>query len=86
MFVILRIILIAALFYLIFWVIRGLLKPKPAPGQLQGDERELVRDALTGVYFNKNKAVTITTQGQTLYFLSADNRDAWLRRDANSRS
>jgi hypothetical protein len=75
------IILISVLFYLIILVVRGLVTPKKTESQ-SDMESELVSDALTGVYFEKKKAVSITTGGQTLYFLSVENRDAWLRRNA----
>ncbi|MDR2461087.1 MAG: hypothetical protein LBE38_10005 [Deltaproteobacteria bacterium] len=75
-----KIFLIALLFYLIIVVVRGLVSPKPEPGGTQ--ESELVSDALTGVYFDKRKAITISTGGQTLYFISTENRDAWLRRNS----
>jgi hypothetical protein len=75
-----RILLIAVLFYLIIWVIRGLVSPSRGSDPLS-DEKELVRDALTGVYFPKNKALTITRSGETLYFSSINNRDAWLHQN-----
>ncbi|MDR1395128.1 MAG: hypothetical protein LBK52_03020 [Deltaproteobacteria bacterium] len=72
---IIRLLLIAAIFYLIFWVARGLFRS----GQPSLDNaQELVSDALTGVYFDKKKAFTLSTQGRTLYFISQANRDAWL--------
>jgi hypothetical protein len=72
-----RILLIALLFYLIIWVVRGLIQSgRPAPPS--SDEKELVRDALTGVYFVKSKAVTVTRDGETWHFSSVENRDAWL--------
>jgi hypothetical protein len=75
------IILISVLFYLIILVVRGLVAPKGKDGAGEM-ESELVSDALTGVYFEKRKAVSITTGGQTLYFISVANRDAWLRRNS----
>lgn len=68
-----RLLLIALLFALIFWVIRGY-------GQDDGPERpqEMVRDALTGVYFPKSEAVSVVRQGETLYFTSVENRDRYL--------
>jgi hypothetical protein len=60
-------------------VVRGLVKPKKTTSN-EG-ESELVSDALTGVYFEKRKAISITTGGQTLYFISVENRDTWLRRN-----
>ncbi|MDR1084306.1 MAG: hypothetical protein LBP22_05455 [Deltaproteobacteria bacterium] len=75
--IILRIILFFVLFYLIIWVGRDLFRPKVQPHN-SDDTRELVRDALSGVYFAKDKAFTLTTDGQTLYFLSQANRDTWL--------
>ncbi|MDR1486955.1 MAG: hypothetical protein LBT62_03015 [Deltaproteobacteria bacterium] len=75
-----RFLLIAVLFYLIIWVIRGLVSPESADN-LDADEKELVRDALTGIYFPKNKAITITRSGETFYFSTIDNRDAWLHQN-----
>ncbi|MDR0355514.1 MAG: hypothetical protein LBJ64_07225 [Deltaproteobacteria bacterium] len=73
-----RIILIAVLFYLIIWVVRGLVAPRRARDTRQ-DEVELVRDAHSGEYFPKYKALAISRQGETFYFISQENRDAWLR-------
>ncbi|MDR1112023.1 MAG: hypothetical protein LBP92_15345 [Deltaproteobacteria bacterium] len=73
-----RILLVALLFYLIVWLIRGLVAPGRGPGVGEGDE-ELVSDALTGVYFPKTKAVSINRDGRKLYFISVGNRDRWLR-------
>ncbi|MDR2349138.1 MAG: hypothetical protein LBF41_00745 [Deltaproteobacteria bacterium] len=77
----LRVFLVALLFYLIIVVVRGLVRPKTNPA-FEGDESELVSDSLTGVYFEKKKAVSVTTGGKTHYFLTTENRDAWLRRNA----
>jgi hypothetical protein len=72
-----RILLIALLFYLIIWIIRGLVSPR-AGSEVTIDEEELVSDSLTGVFFPKNKAVRLTKEGQTFYFISIANRDLWL--------
>ena len=77
----LYILLISVLFYLIILVVRGLVAPG-RPGGRGEAESELVSDALTGVYFEKKKAVSVTTGGQTLYFISTENRDAWLRKNS----
>jgi hypothetical protein len=82
-----RLILLCLLFYLIIWVGRGLLfsrrmgPPPPAPG-----ERVFVQDALTGVFFPKSEAVTVTTGGETYYFSTVENRDAWLGRRGGGRA
>ncbi|MDR1870989.1 MAG: hypothetical protein LBS60_03505 [Deltaproteobacteria bacterium] len=75
-FLILRVALIAFLFYLIILVVKSLLRPKPNPAPEV--PQELVRDALTGVFFDKTKAISLSTDGHTLYFSSPANRDAWL--------
>ncbi|MDR2455051.1 MAG: hypothetical protein LBE49_00435 [Deltaproteobacteria bacterium] len=76
-----RLILLALLFYLIIMVGKGLLSSgkgqRPLP---DGDEKVFVQDALTGVYFPKSEAVTVTTGGETFHFSSVENRDAWLSR------
>lgn len=66
--------IIAILFALIIWLGRGLGK-NPAEGP---DTKTLVQDALTGVYFPKNEAVSITKGGETIYFLNVENRDKFL--------
>jgi hypothetical protein len=73
----LRLLLIAFLFYLIIWVARGLFRPDQTASSEAGPQ-ELVRDALTGVFFDKSRACSLSTDGQTLYFSSKANRDAWL--------
>ncbi len=72
---VLNLFLIALLFGLIFWVVRGYGRG----GRRDGDAQDLVRDALTGVYFPKSEAVSIVRGGETLYFLNHDNRDQFLR-------
>jgi hypothetical protein len=74
-----RVLLIAVLFYLIIWVVRGLVAPKRGP-ETSRLATEMVRDALTQIYFPKDRAISVSKNGQTYYFISADNRDAWLRR------
>ncbi|MDR2351771.1 MAG: hypothetical protein LBF22_01185 [Deltaproteobacteria bacterium] len=76
-----NILLIAVLFYLIIWVVKGLLRPKTT--DQESPEKDMVSDALTGVFFHKKQAVTISRGGQTFYFISVENRDAWLRRNLN---
>jgi hypothetical protein len=77
-----RILLIALLFYLIIWLIRGLVTPSDA-SKMAADENELVCDALTGVYFPKNKAVSLSKDGRKMYFCSIDNRDQWLHKNGH---
>lgn len=70
----LRLFLIAILFGLIIWIVRGY-------GRSEADgssAEELVRDALTGVYFPKKDAATIVRGGETLYFINIENRDKYL--------
>ncbi len=71
----LNLIIIAVLFALIFWLVRGYGR-KDHEEQLQ----ELVPDALTGVYFPKSEAITLTRGGETLYFNCIENRDKYLAR------
>ncbi|MDR0548292.1 MAG: hypothetical protein LBI10_02605 [Deltaproteobacteria bacterium] len=73
----LRILLIAFLFYLIIRVTRSLTNKGKAAPPLES-AKELVRDELTGVFFDKSKAFTVNSGGQTLYFSSQQNRDVWL--------
>ncbi|MDR2367636.1 MAG: hypothetical protein LBF58_05935 [Deltaproteobacteria bacterium] len=84
MFTIFRILVLAILFYLIFWVIRGLVAPRQK-GQTVIKEEELVKDALTGIYFPVSKAVVVNKHGQKLYFSSVANRDLWLRQDGQTK-
>lgn len=65
---------IALLFGLIFWLSQGF----GSGGSKGGTEQELVRDALTGVYFDKEQAVSVTRGGETLYFQNFENRDKFL--------
>jgi len=68
-----RLLLIAALFALVLWVARGYVQNR------SGDQpQEMVPDALTGVYFLKSEAVSITRHGETLYFSTAENRDRYI--------
>jgi hypothetical protein len=76
-----RLILLAVLFYLIIWIGRGLLFSRKAPAPPPaGGEKVFVQDSLTGVFFPKSEAVTVVTGGETHYFSSIGNRDAWLSR------
>ena len=69
-----NLLVIALLFGLIFWLARGFDGGSPKGG----GEQELVRDALTGVYFDKKQAVSVTRGGETLYFQNIENRDKFL--------
>lgn len=62
------------LFGLIVWIVRGYGRKNEA----EPTARELVRDALTGIYFPKHEAVIITRSGETFYFISVENRDKYL--------
>jgi hypothetical protein len=72
----LRLLLIFFLFYLIFRVVKGLVAAENP--KRHDNAQVLVRDDLTGVFFEKDKAFTINLEGQTFYFSSRANRDAWL--------
>ena len=63
------------LFGLIFWVVLGYKRGKP---QKEASTQELVRDAMTGVYFPKTEAISVTSGGETIYFLTIENRDTFL--------
>jgi hypothetical protein len=79
----LRLFIIALLFYLVVWVVRGLVRPAekgPPDGVPDPGDKELVPDSFTGTYFEKSKAVTVNTGGAVHYFSCEANRDAWLRR------
>jgi len=69
-----HIFMIALLFGLIFWVARGFGRAERRPPPVQ----ELVRDALTGIYFPKSDALSISRGGETLYFSNIENRDRFL--------
>ena len=75
-----RLLLLAALFYLIIVVGKGLLFSRKGERPPVEDGKVFVQDALTGVYFPKSDSVTVTTGGETYHFSSVDNRDAWLSR------
>ena len=66
----------ALLFGLICVLARSLGPARPAP-DVDGT-RELVRDALTGVYFPKDLAVKVVRGGETLHFQNVENRDRFL--------
>lgn len=70
-----RLIVIALIFSLIFWLVRGI-----GRSGVTSASRELVPDALTGVYFPKDQAVAISRGGETLYFINKENRDTYLSR------
>ncbi len=67
--------IIALLFWLIIWLVRGYGGGRGREGP---EAQELVRDALTGVYFPKKEALTVVRGGETLYFLNIENRDRYL--------
>lgn len=69
-----RLFIIALLFWLIIWVVRGY----GGRGRDESAAEELVRDALTGIYFPKKDSVTITRGGETFYFMNIENRDRYL--------
>lgn len=69
-----RLLLIAVLFGLIFWLVKGYGRESGSAGH----SRELVRDAFSGVYFPKDLSVSVTRGGETLYFLNKENRDKYL--------
>jgi hypothetical protein len=70
-----RLLAVALLFGLIFALSRSF----DRPGSDQADEaQELVQDALTRVYFPKNRAVKVARGGETLYFQNLENRDRFL--------
>ncbi|MDR3038561.1 MAG: hypothetical protein LBV21_04630 [Candidatus Adiutrix sp.] len=70
-----RFLVVAALFGLVFWLVNS-----SGRGGPERDEatQELVRDALTGVYFPKNLAVKVMRGGETLHFFNVENRDKFL--------
>lgn len=69
-----RLFVIAVLFGLIFWLVNGYGRDSGRPPAC----RELVRDALKGVYFPKDQAVSVSRGGETLYFINKENRDRYL--------
>lgn len=80
-----RLIIIIGLGYLILKLAAGFrtpAKPSRPPSGPAGEAPELVRDALSGVFFDKNLALTVVLNGQTFYFISPENRDLYLTRIA----
>ncbi len=71
-----RLFIIALLFYLIIWLVRGYGRNEPEKDE--NETQELVRDAQTGLYFPKSESVSITREGETFYFASVENRDKFL--------
>jgi len=71
----LRFLVAALLFGLIFVLARSFGRPNPADSE---EIQELVQDALTRVYFPKNAAVKVVRGGETFYFQSLENRDRFL--------
>ena len=93
---ILRWIAIIALFYLIYQVLKGLVRVKDDPvaadssGGPQvreaGPPEDLVRDPHCGVYFPRSEGVASLVDGQVYYFLNEECRDAYMKeRQAESR-
>ncbi|UQZ89396.1 hypothetical protein C4J81_09375 [Deltaproteobacteria bacterium Smac51] len=72
----LRLFIIALLFYLIIWLVRGY--GGNGSNEEENETQELVRDAQTGLYFPKSESVSITREGETFYFASVENRDKFL--------
>lgn len=70
-----RLLIIAVLFYLIIYLVRGMAAGKRPP---EAQAQELVRDAVSGVYFPKGEGVSITREGETFYFSTVENRDRFL--------
>lgn len=69
-----RLFVIAVLFGLIFWLASGYGRDSKKSFTC----RELVPDALSGVYFPKDQAVSVSRGGETLYFINKENRDKYL--------
>ncbi len=72
----LRLFIIALLFYLIIWLVRGY--DGGGAKKEENEVQELVRDAQSGLYFPKSESVSITREGETFYFASVENRDKFL--------
>jgi high-affinity Fe2+/Pb2+ permease len=72
----LRLFIIALLFYLIIWLVRGYDRGKPKKDE--NETQELVRDAHSGLYFPKSESISITREGETFYFVSVESRDKFL--------
>ena len=71
-----RLFIIALLFYLIIWLVRGYGRNEPEKDE--NETQELVRDAQTGLYFPRSESISITREGETFYFASVENRDKFL--------
>lgn len=70
-----RLLIIAWLCFLVVKLANGLWDET---GHNQPDEKELVRDDLSGVYFNKDEAVMVHKNGRIYYFQTTENRDKFL--------
>ncbi|MGL4209385.1 MAG: hypothetical protein ACRCTY_08355 [Candidatus Adiutrix sp.] len=73
-----RLFIIAVLFWLIIALVRSSFAPKNPRANDDGLVEEMVCDAFSGIYFKKQDALTITRGGQTYYFISLENRDKFL--------
>ncbi|MBW2061241.1 MAG: YHS domain-containing protein [Deltaproteobacteria bacterium] len=87
----LRWVLIILLFYLIYRVLKGLIRPRPR-SETQGVRSKpnnirnnaygndlLVQDPHCGVYLPRSEAVANTVNGQTFYFCSEDCKEEFLK-------
>ncbi len=85
----LRLLIIVALFYLIFKVLRGWTTPGPGRTGVEAGRRpappgkarteDLVKDPLCGVYFPRSEGLAYMVDGRVLYFCSVECRDKFLQ-------
>lgn len=82
-----RIIIIVILFYLIYQVLKGFIRPQPTlkkkPGKMNNlkktpETEELVQDPQCGIYFPRSEGVAEYVEGRVLYFHNKACRDKYL--------
>lgn len=64
--------------YTVFQMLKqAFLKPPAPPGEKTSRGEDMVQDPACGTYVPKNDAIETTSKGKTLYFCSAECRDAY---------
>jgi len=85
----LRILLIVLVVRALWRLVVGVMEGARAPGQVGGSRPPrrtsqpavpLVKDPVCGTYVVRDRAVTTSSGGETLYFCSERCRDEWRRR------
>lgn len=73
-----RLVFYILLVLIIYYLLRGLLGPKPKGRDLREFEDELVKDPVCGIYIPKNKAISVRVGGTKVYFCSKECREKYL--------